>query len=116
MGAGPWGGLSCGLGSGDPGSPELKRELRFGRNMSLLLSKSSQTAEGRKRMLGQAWAGLGRFWVMENGSSGGACLDICRYLQLSQTARGCKRVRGQARARLGRLLGDGERAAVAELV
>ena len=28
-------------------------------------------------------AGLACFWVMENGSSGGACLDICRYLQLS---------------------------------
>ena len=30
--------------------------------------------------LGGAWA---RFWVMENGSSGGARLDICRYLQIS---------------------------------
>ena len=29
MGAGPWGGLSCGWGSGDLGSPELKRELNL---------------------------------------------------------------------------------------
>ena len=75
--------LSCGLGFGDPGSPELRRELRFGRKLLLLLSKSSQTAKGRKGSLGMLGDARAGFWVMENGSSGGACLDICRYLQLS---------------------------------
>ena len=39
-----------------------------------------RVARARLGVLGQGRAG---FWVMENGSSGGACLDICRYLQLS---------------------------------
>ena len=72
----------------------LSRYLqRFGRKLLFLLSKSSQTAKGRKGMLGQGWGCLGAlgharagFWVMENGSSGGAGLDICRYLQLSHQA------------------------------
>ena len=59
-GQGPWGGLSCGSSSGDLGSPKLERELRFWMKLSLLLSKSSQTARGRKGRLGPARAGLGR--------------------------------------------------------
>ena len=52
-------------------------------NLSLLLSRSevlSQAARGRKAMVGDAWAG---FWVIRDAGSGGAGLDICRYLQLS---------------------------------
>ena len=65
----------------------LSRYLqRFGRKLLLLLSKSSQTAKGRKGRLGklgQAWEAWAGFWVIRDAGSGGACLDICRYLQLS---------------------------------
>ena len=44
------------------------------------VAKRPRVARGCLGTLGQARAG---FWVMENGSSGGAGLDICRYLQLS---------------------------------
>ena len=33
---------------------------------------------------GTVWDGLGRFWVKRVGGSGGAALDICRYLQFLQ--------------------------------
>ena len=47
------------------------------------VAKRPGVARARSGKLGQGWA---CFWVRRDGSSGGACLDICRYLQLSHQA------------------------------